>query len=153
MAGTPIFSPDPSLYPDPTGRADRICRFVRRLKLWEGDLAGESFHLHAFQEAILRRIFGPSTEDGARMRISSRLYNSTVELLASIDAVTLVLGKPARLFARSGEHQLERLRCQRRSPRSDIGWSMPVDIAVGFSTGRLKPRRNQLSVCALPHTT
>lgn len=64
--GTPIFSPDPALYPDPTGRADRICRFVRRLKLWEGDFAGQPFDLHDFQEAIVRRIYGPSTEDGAR---------------------------------------------------------------------------------------
>lgn len=67
MAGTPIFSPDPALYPDPTGRADKICRFVRRLRLWEGDFAGQPFHLHGFQEAIVRRIYGPSTDDGARM--------------------------------------------------------------------------------------
>jgi len=67
MAGTPIFSPDPALYPDPTGRADRICRLVRNLKLWEGDFAGEPFHLHAFQEAIIRRIYGPSTETGDRL--------------------------------------------------------------------------------------
>lgn len=67
MAGTPIFSPDPELYPDPTGRADRISRFVRRLQLWEGDFAGRPFHLHAFQEAIIRRIYGPATDDGARL--------------------------------------------------------------------------------------
>lgn len=66
MAGTPIFSPDPALYDDPTGRADRICRLVRRLRLWEGDFAGQSFHLHPFQEAIIRRIYGPTAEDGGR---------------------------------------------------------------------------------------
>ena len=66
-AGTPIFSPDPALYPDPTGRADRICRFVRRLRLWEGDFAGQPFNLHGFQEAIVRRIYGPSTPDGGRL--------------------------------------------------------------------------------------
>lgn len=65
--GTPIFSPDPALYDDPTGRADRICRFVRRLQLWEGDFAGQSFHLHAFQEAVIRRIYGPSNDDGSRV--------------------------------------------------------------------------------------
>ena len=65
--GTPIFSPDPALYDDPTGRADRICRFVRRLRLWEGDFAGQPFHLHAFQEAVIRRIYGPSGEDGSRL--------------------------------------------------------------------------------------
>jgi phage terminase large subunit-like protein len=61
------FSPDPALYPDPHGRADRMCRFVRMLKLWEGDFAGQSFHLNGFQEAIIRRIYGPSTLAGARM--------------------------------------------------------------------------------------
>lgn len=66
-AGTPIFSPDPALYDDPTGRADRICRFVRRLRLWEGDFAGQRFNLHPFQEAIVRRIYGPSTDDGERL--------------------------------------------------------------------------------------
>lgn len=66
-AGTPIFSPDPALYPDPTGRADRICRFVRRLRLWEGDFAGQRFNLHPFQEAIVRRIYGPSTPEGERL--------------------------------------------------------------------------------------
>jgi phage terminase large subunit-like protein len=65
--GLTIFSPDPALYPDSTGRADRICRFVRRLKLWEGDFAGQNFHLHRFQEAILRRIYGPSTNAGDRL--------------------------------------------------------------------------------------
>ena len=61
------FSPDPSLYPDPTGRADRVCRFVRRLKLWEGRFAGKPFTLHPFQESIIRRIYGPSTDDGHRL--------------------------------------------------------------------------------------
>lgn len=67
MAGTPIFSPDPALYPDPDGRAERICRFVRRLHLWEGRFAGGLFALSPFQEAIIRRIYGPSAPDGGRM--------------------------------------------------------------------------------------
>lgn len=67
MAGTPIFSPDPALYPDPTGRAERICRFVRRLRLWEGRFAGQPFALHPFQEAIIRRIYGPSDDKGRRL--------------------------------------------------------------------------------------
>lgn len=66
MAGTPTFSPDPELYPDPSGRAERICRFVHRLRLWEGRFAGEPFKLHPFQEAMIRRIYGPTTEDGRR---------------------------------------------------------------------------------------
>ncbi len=65
MAGV-IFSPDPERYPDPAGRAERICRFVRRLRLWEGDHAGQPFHLHGFQEAIVRRIYGPCTAAGER---------------------------------------------------------------------------------------
>lgn len=64
--GTPIFSPDPALYDDPSGRADRICRFVRRLRLWEGDFAGKPFTLNGFQEAIIRRIYGPTNADGTR---------------------------------------------------------------------------------------
>ncbi|MFG1481221.1 terminase TerL endonuclease subunit [Xanthobacter sp. V4C-4] len=67
MAGTPIFSPESGLYPDPTGRADRMCRFVRRLRLWEGRFAGQPFTLHPLQEAIIRRIYGPSTDTGARL--------------------------------------------------------------------------------------
>jgi len=66
MAG-PIFSPDPSLYLDPTGRAERVCRFVRRLRLWEGRFAGKPFTLHPFQESIIRRIYGPTTESGQRL--------------------------------------------------------------------------------------
>jgi phage terminase large subunit-like protein len=67
MAGPTTFSPDPGLYPDPTGRAERICRFVRRLKLWEGRFAGQPFTLHPFQESIIGRIYGPTTEDGRRL--------------------------------------------------------------------------------------
>lgn len=67
MAGIPTFSPDPALYPDPAGRADRVCRFVRRLHLWEGKYAGHPFTLHPFQEALVRRIYGPATDDGRRL--------------------------------------------------------------------------------------
>lgn len=61
------FSPDPSLYPDPSGRAERLCRFVRRLRLWEGDFAGQPLNLHPFQEAIVRRIYGPCDDRGERL--------------------------------------------------------------------------------------
>ncbi|PWC53274.1 terminase TerL endonuclease subunit [Azospirillum sp. TSO22-1] len=67
MAGLPIFSPDPTRYPDPTGRADRMSRFVRKLTLWEGKSAGGPFVLNPFQEAIIRRIYGPATESGRRL--------------------------------------------------------------------------------------
>lgn len=66
-AGTATFSPEPSLYPDPTGRADRIVRFVQRLRLWEGRLAGQRLKLHPFQESVIRRIYGPSDAAGRRL--------------------------------------------------------------------------------------
>lgn len=68
VTGTiPAFLPDPALYPDPTGRAERMCAFVRNLRLWEGRFAGSRFHLNPFQEAIIRRIYGPATDDGRRL--------------------------------------------------------------------------------------
>ncbi|HEX2527449.1 MAG TPA: terminase TerL endonuclease subunit [Geminicoccus sp.] len=66
MAGRTAFSPDPALYPDPSGRAGRICGFVNRLRLWEGAHAGRRFDLHDWQTAIIRRIYGPTTESGGR---------------------------------------------------------------------------------------
>ncbi|MBI1207495.1 MAG: terminase large subunit [Azospirillum sp.] len=62
-----IFSPDPERYPDPSGRAERICRFLEHLRLWEGDFAGKRFRLHPFQRAVIRRIYGPRTPDGRRL--------------------------------------------------------------------------------------
>jgi phage terminase large subunit-like protein len=67
MTGPLVFSPDPSLYPDPTGRAARIAAFIGRLRLWEGERAGQPFDLIAFQEAIVRRIYGPTAPDGGRL--------------------------------------------------------------------------------------
>ncbi|WP_026987660.1 terminase large subunit [Fodinicurvata fenggangensis] len=74
MTDGPIFSPDPSLYPDPSGRAERMCQFVRRLKLWEGEFAGQPFTLHPFQEAAIRRIYGPVTEDGSPLVRTAALW-------------------------------------------------------------------------------
>ncbi len=66
MAG-PTFSPSPADHPDPTGRAERICRFVRKLRLWEGRFAGQQFKLAPFQESIIRAIYGPATDTGNRL--------------------------------------------------------------------------------------
>lgn len=62
-----IFDPRPELYPDPTGRANKVVRFIRMLTLWEGDFADENFKVNPFQEAIIRRIYGPVGEDGQRI--------------------------------------------------------------------------------------
>jgi phage terminase large subunit-like protein len=67
MTGLPIFSPDPALYSDPSGRAARVCAFIRRLRLWEGECAGQPFNLLPFQEAIVRRIYGPTASAGGRL--------------------------------------------------------------------------------------
>jgi phage terminase large subunit-like protein len=61
------FIPDPNLYPDPSGRAKKICQFVSRLKIWEGDFAGENFKINPYQEAIIKRIYGPNNSDGSRL--------------------------------------------------------------------------------------
>lgn len=61
------FIPDPNLYPDPSGRARRIIKFISRLRLWEGDFAGEYFTVNPFQEAIIRRIYGPCDAEGNRL--------------------------------------------------------------------------------------
>lgn len=63
----PIFSPDPDLYADPTGRAERVCRFLECLKLWEGGHAGQRFPLRPWQRAVLRAVYGPTTPDGKRL--------------------------------------------------------------------------------------
>lgn len=69
-----IFDPNPDLYPDPDGRAERICRFIEMLKLWEGSFAGQNFKLHPFQRAIIRRIYGPSDENGRRLVRTAALW-------------------------------------------------------------------------------
>lgn len=88
MAGIPSFSPDPADHPDPSGRADRICRFVRRLRLWEGKSAGQPFPLLPFQEAAIRRIYGPTDAEGNRLVRTAALWlprgNGKTALSASL---------------------------------------------------------------------
>ena len=60
----PMLKAGQACLPDPSGRAERMCRFVSRLRLWEGSHAGQPFRLHAFQEDIIRRIYGPTHPDG-----------------------------------------------------------------------------------------
>lgn len=94
MTSTPIFCPEPDRHPDPEGRADRVCRFLRNLTLWEGEQAGQPFELHPFQEAIIRRIYGPSDEDGNRLARTVCLWiprgNAKTTLAAGLGLVHLV---------------------------------------------------------------
>jgi phage terminase large subunit-like protein len=62
-----LFDPDPAAHPDPTGRAARMCAFLSRLTLWEGDRAGAPLTLQPWQEAIVRRIYGPADDAGRRI--------------------------------------------------------------------------------------
>jgi len=62
-----FFNPDPERHPDPTGRAQRIVDFISKLRVWEGDFAGEKFESQGFQQAIIRKIYGPSDEEGNRL--------------------------------------------------------------------------------------
>lgn len=61
------FSADPELYDDPSGRADRVIRFVKMLRLWEGRYAGSRWPMARYQEAIIRRIYGPNDDEGRRL--------------------------------------------------------------------------------------
>lgn len=87
-SGTPRFSLNPSDYEDPSGRADRMCRFVENLTLWEGDRAGQPFHLYDFQRSIIRRIYGPCDENGNRLVRTACIWiprgNAKTTLLAAL---------------------------------------------------------------------
>lgn len=68
------FDPRPELYDDPSGRAERVIRFVERLKLWEGRYAGRPFELAPFQRAIIRRIYGPVDGQGRPLVRTAALW-------------------------------------------------------------------------------
>ncbi len=91
MTCSPNFIPDPTLYDDQSGRAERVCRFVRRLKLFEGKFSGQNFTLHPFQEAMLRRIYGPTAEDGSRQVKTAAIFiprgNAKTTLSAALSLV------------------------------------------------------------------
>ena len=52
--------------PDPHGKGERAVRFINMLRHHEGRLAGQRFELHAWQERIIRRIYGDTDEHGRR---------------------------------------------------------------------------------------
>lgn len=74
MAFSPNFVADPSLYPDPSGRAERVIRFIECLEFWEGSRAGQKFKLEPWQKAIIRRIYGPCKADGSRLTRTAALW-------------------------------------------------------------------------------
>jgi phage terminase large subunit-like protein len=52
--------------PDPMGKGERAVRFIAKLRLTEGPLAGRPFNLAPWQARIVRKVFGDVTEAGHR---------------------------------------------------------------------------------------
>ncbi|HWL56413.1 MAG TPA: terminase TerL endonuclease subunit [Paracoccus sp. (in: a-proteobacteria)] len=68
MAGTfPEWIYDGSEIPDPFGHGERAVRFLRALRHPKSILPNRAFQLDPWQERIVRRIYGPRHEDGARI--------------------------------------------------------------------------------------
>lgn len=63
---TPTWAFDSSDIPDPDGRAEKMVRFARILRHPKSEAPGGRLVLTRWQERIIRRIYGPSTEDGRR---------------------------------------------------------------------------------------
>lgn len=51
---------------DPHGKGERAVQFVKRLRLFEGARAGQTFPLARWQERIIRRVYGDTDETGRR---------------------------------------------------------------------------------------
>lgn len=63
----PAWIYDGSAIPDPLGHGERAVTFLRRLRHPNSDAPGRAFQLHAWQERIVRRIYGPRNPDGSRI--------------------------------------------------------------------------------------
>ena len=63
----PAWIYDNSPIPDPTGAGERAVEFLRRLKHPNSTATGHKFQLDAWQERIIRRIYGPRNADGSRV--------------------------------------------------------------------------------------
>lgn len=63
----PAWIYDGSPIPDPLGHGERAVTFLRRLRHPNSDAPGRAFQLHAWQERIVRRIYGPRNPDGSRI--------------------------------------------------------------------------------------
>lgn len=57
----------PELIPDPLRRGEMAVRFLRKLRHPKSQLPGKPFQLDPWQEAIIRRIYGPRDELGRRI--------------------------------------------------------------------------------------
>lgn len=57
----------PELIPDPLHFGEKVVRFLRKLRHPKSNLPGKPFQLDAWQEAIIRRIYGPRDEHGNRI--------------------------------------------------------------------------------------
>lgn len=57
----------PELIPDPFGHGARAVRFLRKLRHPKSRLPGQPFQLDPWQEAVIRRIYGPRDERGERI--------------------------------------------------------------------------------------
>lgn len=53
--------------PDPLGHGERAVEFLRRLRHPQSNAPRRAFQLHAWQERIVRRIYGPRHADGRRI--------------------------------------------------------------------------------------
>jgi phage terminase large subunit-like protein len=63
---SPRWTSDGSDIPDPFGRGQRAVDFLRLLKHPKSTAPGKAFQLDAWQERIVRRIYGPCHPDGRR---------------------------------------------------------------------------------------
>ena len=63
----PDWIDQPELIPDPLGHGERAVRFLRKLRHPKSMLPGKPFQLDPWQEAIIRRIYGPRDEFGRRI--------------------------------------------------------------------------------------
>lgn len=67
MTTFPTWVFDGSPIDDPFGHGDRAVRFLRALKHPKSTLPGRRFQLDAWQERVVRRIYGPRHPDGSRI--------------------------------------------------------------------------------------
>jgi phage terminase large subunit-like protein len=64
---SPTWIFDGSDIPDPHGRGEKAVRFLKALRHPKSSLPGRRFELPLFWERIVRRIYGPSDENGQRL--------------------------------------------------------------------------------------